>query len=340
MSLVTKFFIGIDVSKPYFDVSLMAVINHKKQAVQPARLDNTPEGIKALEKWLKTNGVTFDENTLVVIENTGVYHRLLWSFCSSRNLPIHIGNAAHIKWSFGIARGKNDKIDSLRLCSYAQKHCEELKATPALNAVLLLLKDLMRARTKLVSQINSIKTYIKELKNANDKAVVQLMEQAHKTAMEGIAKSIKSIEAEISRVIRENAALQTNYNLLLSVPGIGHLTAVYLICCTNNFYGKISGKQLACYAGVVPFEHSSGISVKGKTRVHKMANKELKKMLHLSSLTVIRYYPEFKTYYDRKKQQGKHSMSILNAIRNKIVLRAVAVVNKQKTYVDKTKIAA
>lgn len=71
-----------------------------------------------------------------------------------------------------------------------------------------------------------------------------------------------------------------------------------------------------------------------------MANKDLKKMLHLCSLTVIRYYPEFKTYYDRKKQQVKHSMSILNAIRNKIMLHAVAVVNNQKPYVDKTKIAA
>lgn len=340
MSLVTKFFIGIDVSKPYFDASLMAVVDHKKQAVQTARFDNTAQGIKALEKWFTTHGVTFDQNTLLVIENTGVYHRLLWSFCSSRNVPIHIGNAAHIKWSFGIARGKNDKIDSLRLCSYAQKHCDELKATPALDPVLLLLKDLMTARTKLVSQIGSIKTYIKELKNVSDKAVVQLMQQAHKTAIEGMAKSIKSIEAEISRIIAENAALKTNYDLLLSVPGIGHLTAVYLICCTNNFYGKINGKPLACYAGVVPFEHSSGISVKGKTRVHKMANKDLKKMLHLCSLTVIRYYPEFRTYYDRKKQEGKHSMSILNAIRNKIVLRAVAVVNNQKPYVDKTKIAA
>ena len=52
-----------------------------------------------------------------------------------------------------------------------------------------------------------------------------------------------------------------------------------MICCTNNFVGKISGKQLACYAGVVPFGKESGISVKRKNRVHHMANKELKKML-------------------------------------------------------------
>ena len=124
------------------------------------------------------------------------------------------------------------------------------------------------------------------------------------------------------------------------MPGIGHLTAVYLICCTHNFLGKITGKQLACYAGVVPFEHSSGISIKGRNRVHKMANKDLKKMLHMSALSAIQYYPEFKQYYNRKKEEGKHSMSVLNAIRNKIVLRVVAVVNNQKPYVEINKIAA
>ena len=65
-----------------------------------------------------------------------------------------------------------------------------------------------------------------------------------------------------------------------------------------------------------------------------MANKELKKMLHLCALSAIHYYPEFKQYYDRKRKEGKHSMSILNAIRNKIVLRVVAVVNNQRPYVQ------
>ena len=124
------------------------------------------------------------------------------------------------------------------------------------------------------------------------------------------------------------------------MPGIGHLTAVYIICCTNNFAGKINGKQLASYAGVVPFDHSSGISIKGKNRVHKMANKDLKKMLHLCALTTIKYYPEFRQYFERKKAEGKNGMLILNAIRNKLVLRVVAVVNKQQSYVDNTALVA
>jgi ABC-type transport system involved in Fe-S cluster assembly fused permease/ATPase subunit len=64
-----------------------------------------------------------------------------------------------------------------------------------------------------------------------------------------------------------------------------------------------------------------------------MANKDLKKLLHLSALSAIKYYPEFTQYYQRKKTAGKHSMSVLNAIRNKIVLRVVAVVNNKQAYV-------
>ena len=99
-------------------------------------------------------------------------------YCSQINLPIHIGNAAHIKWSFGIARGKNDIIDSIRLCNYAFKEADTLKTTPTLNPILMQLKDLMTARTRLLSQLNSIKTYLKELKNVSDKNIQKQLEQA------------------------------------------------------------------------------------------------------------------------------------------------------------------
>jgi transposase len=82
------------------------------------------------------------------------------------------------------------------------------------------------------------------------------------------------------------------------------------------------------------------IGIKGRNRVPSMANKELKRMLHLGALSAIRFYPEFRQYFERKKAQGKHSMSILNAIRNKIVLRMVAVVNKQQPYVENLAVAA
>src|SRR3954463_10358325 len=187
-----KCYLGMDVSKLWVDITLMQVVDHQKQAPLTERFDNSEAGMKALDKWLRKHQVSFDDNSLLVIENTGVYHRLIWSYCSSHELPLHIGNAAHIKYSFGIARGKNDKLDSQRLCTYARRNAEELKATPALNPVLLQLKDLMTARSRLLSQFNSIKQYLSELKLSNLKEVHQLLEQAHAAALEGIRASLKT----------------------------------------------------------------------------------------------------------------------------------------------------
>lgn len=340
MKKQTGSFLGIDVSKLWFDISLMHVIDFQKQQMITERFTNTLKGLALLKKWLKVQKVTFDNDTLLVIENTGIYHRMLWKFFSENNIPIHIGNAAHIKKSFGIARGKNDKIDSQRLCSYAYKNDEELKATPALNPAFLSLKDLITSRTRLKTQLGANKAYLKELKNINDKATQKMMENVYKMAIIGLQKSITEIEKQIRNVIKSDSSINANYTFLLSVPAIGPVTATYILCCTNNFANKISGKQLSCYAGVVPFSDRSGISLKGRNKVHKMANKELKSLLHLCALSSIKYYQEFRNYYDRKVKEGKHPNSVLNAICNKLLLRAVAVVNNQKCYVENYKKAA
>lgn len=337
MKMGVKFYLGMDVSKLWVDVAVLRVSDHVKQAVITGRFDNDAAGMKSLDKWLKKQGVSFDENSLLVIENTGVYHRRVWEYCSSKGLPLYIGNATHIKYSFGIARGKNDKIDSERLCSYCFKNADELKATPVLNPVFMRLKDMMTARSRLLAQKNSIKVYLAEMKLSNSKQAQAIIEQAHKAALEGIKQSIKIVEKQIKQMIQQDEAVKKNYELLLTVPGIGHLTAVYLICCTNNFISRITGKQLASYAGVAPFGNQSGTSIKGKDKVHKMANKDLKKLFHMGAVSAITHYPEFRDYYERKVKEGKHELSAINAVRSKIALRAVAVINNQAAYVNNYK---
>jgi transposase len=148
------------------------------------------------------------------------------------------------------------------------------------------------------------------------------------------------IEQQIALVIKSDPSINTNYNLLLSVPGIGPVTATYILCCTNNFAKKASGKQLACYAGLASFSDTSGTSLKGRNKVHKMSNKELKALLHMGALSAIKNYQEFRNYYNRKVNEGKHHNSVLNAVCNKIVLRVAAVVNNQEKYVENYKKAA
>lgn len=79
----TNFFIGIDVSKPHFDASLMAVVSHQKQAIQTARFDNTTQGVKVFGKWLKTHQVTLDEHTLLVMK-TRVFITVFYGCIAAR----------------------------------------------------------------------------------------------------------------------------------------------------------------------------------------------------------------------------------------------------------------
>ncbi|WP_299897690.1 IS110 family transposase, partial [uncultured Aquimarina sp.] len=110
------------------------------------------------------------------------------------------------------------------------------------------------------------------------------------------------------------------------------ITALYLAIFTNMFTRYQNAKQLACYCGVVPFEHTSGTSIRKRSKVHHMANKTLKKQLHLCALSAIQYDLELKNYYNRKVEEGKSKMLVINNVRNKLVHRVCAVIKRQQPY--------
>ena len=144
---------------------------------------------------------------------------------------------------------KSDIIDSVRLCQYCYKQSDELKATAALNPVFMKLKDLMSSRNRLVTQLHSTKNYIKELQCSNDKILQATLGKAHKAAIEGIKKSIAQIEDLIEQIIKDDPMIYKNYLLIKSVPGIGHLTASYIICCTNILHLKLRASSWPAMQG-------------------------------------------------------------------------------------------
>ncbi|MCA6438164.1 MAG: IS110 family transposase [Bacteroidetes bacterium] len=147
-----------------------------------------------------------------------------------------------------------------------------------------------------------------------------------------LLKNIKGIEKQIIEIIKSNEALNNQYKLATSVPGIGWVTFCYLAFFTNQFTKYNNGKQLASYAGVVPFEYTSGTSVRGKARVHPTVNKELKRLLHTVALSARTHSQEFKLYFERKVAEGKNKMLVINNIRNKLILRVAAVIKNNKHY--------
>ncbi|MBS0425206.1 MAG: IS110 family transposase [Proteobacteria bacterium] len=329
-----NYFVGIDVSKHTLDVAFIVQQDTERATPCWKVFDNDDQGLWAMKTWLQNNHVPLQGDTLFVIENTGLYHRRLVNFCNKHQLQLCIENGAQVKWSLGIARGKSDKVDSRRLATYAVRFADRLKPAAALHEGIQAIKDLITLRNRHIVQLSSLRTHLKELKATTQIKSVKELEKIHLPLIEAMKAVIKKIEAAIIKKIQAKELTKKQYRLLLSIPCIGPVTASYLIACTNAFTLCSSGKQLACYCGVVPFEYQSGISIKGKHHVHKMANKHLKSLLHLCAMSAIKYVQEIKDYFNRKVEEGKHKMSVINAIRNKLVLRVFAVIKNDTPFVE------
>ena len=63
-----------------------------------------------------------------------------------------------------------------------------------------------------------------------------------------------------------------------------------------------------------------------------MADKNLKTTLHMAAMAAVREVGELQEYYLRKVGQGKNKMSVLNAVRNKLIHRVFACVRDNRYY--------
>ncbi len=152
-----------------------------------------------------------------------------------------------------------------------------------------------------------------------------------------IDSKIKKVNESMLKLVKSDDQLNQQYKLISTVPGVGDITALYLLIYTGGFSKFSSFKQFACYCGIAPFDFQSGTSIRAKTRVSHLANKKLKSVLTLCTLGLIRAEGEFKTYYLRKKAEGKNSMSVINVLRNKIISRVFAVIKRGTEYVPAEK---
>jgi len=322
-------FVGIDLSKLSFDVAIIVDEQEPKSYV----FDNTKKGIQAFFRLLKNQNIEIPD-ILVCMEHTGVYGKLVIAKLVEKRANLCVEMSLKIVRSMGIQRGKSDKIDAVRIAKYAQKNQRELESYQPTPEVLDQLRTLMTVRDRLVKSRADIAKYPNELERFAPK-LGMLAKRNIKKSINALSKEIKRIEEEMQKLILSDDKLNKMVGLATSVVGIGKLTALYLVIHTNFFTRHENPKQLACYCGVVPFEHTSGSSVKKKPKVHHMANKLLKKQLHLCAMTAINHDPELKAYYNRKVQEGKPKMLVINNVRRKLVDRVCTVIKRQRPYQKK-----
>ena len=324
-----NYFFGVDVSKKTVDIT--CIINQETTHLQ---FTNDQEGMQLLLQWLKELNIAFDQ-TLFCMEATGLYCFPLTEFLTLNEIDTWIEHAVQIKKATALNRGKNDKVDSKRIAIYATKNLDRLRLWKPMSTTLQKIKHLASLRERLVDTKKRLITPIKEFEDIGNNEMAKLLSKTIKNSLAALDKDLKNTEIKITEIINEDDNLKQLYKLITSVVGIGFVTAINLLVYTNGFTVMKDARKLACYCGVAPFEYSSGTSIRGRTKVHFMANKKLKCNLHMASLSAVKLDTDLKAYYERKVAEGKSKLSVLNAVKNKLLARVIAVVNKQELYVKK-----
>jgi len=309
---------GIDLSQEKFDVNFLNSDNKSKSFIVKNNLTGIVDFLGNLPK-----------DAILCAEHTGVYGELLVFISNCMNVPISLSTGYEIRHSLGLLKGKSDQVDACRIREYGERFYDKLKFVKYPDEQLKELKELYNLRAQLVKERKMLQTHEKGKIHMPYNSIK--VHEISESMLKSLSKAIEDLEFEIAGLIMSKQELRTNYKLIIGIKGIGHVTACDLIVTTGNFKEIDTVRKAASYAGVCPFPNSSGKMVK-KSRVSHMADKKLKSLLYLCSVSAVNTNPEYKLYFLRKKQEGKPYFLIMNNVANKLLRTIYSIINSKKEY--------
>jgi len=323
-----NYFVGVDTSKDELDFAVLkdnVFLIHKE-------CRNEPKEIAALVDELKTFKGFTTGKTLFCIEDTGMYCNPLLSHLKKTKAKIVLELPIRIKRSLGLVRGKNDRIDAIRIAQYASRYKDNLRLLSEKRPVVEMLRELLSLRSRIQSLNDGIKKRLSERARFDKKYINQKSSKLCGRTLAAMKEDLEEIEHEIDSLVENDPNISRLLAIVSSVPNVGRITALHIIVYSNEFKNIRTAKKFACFAGIAPFKIESGKN-EGKAKISRIANRKMKSLLHLCAVSALRHPNEFSHYAERKIAEGKHKMKVLNAVRNKIILRVYTCVKEDRVYV-------
>lgn len=218
-------------------------------------------------------------------------------------------------------------VDSQFIADYIYLMRERLQPSQPESQTIKTLRQLYNERSLVVKTRTMFQNQAKTL---TDKTSAKRVDKT----IDMLTAQIKVIEAEIKTVINADEMVRTNYNLLISIPGIGLINAVQTIVATGNFIRFQTARQYAKFACVSPIIIQSGSSVRDGNHTCRFGHNEIKPTLTEAARSAIMHDNQLKEYYNRKRSEGKSHGCVMNALKFKLICRMFAVIARQQPYVN------
>lgn len=320
--------LGIDISKRRFDVALLL-----GERIRQAVFLNTEAGFQELLAWLAKHRPSPDAPLHACMEATGNWGLDVAEVLHGAGVRVSIVNPSRVKahGQSELARNKTDKLDAALIARFCRAHRPAAWTPPAAH---------LRELRELVRRCDGLKAArvqeINRQKSGTASPAVAALIVAH---LDWLDRQIEAIMSAVQALVAADPVLSRNHDLLLSIPGIGAMTAPVLLAELPNVeprgspdIGEFTPKGLAAFAGLSPQEHSSGSSVRRPGRISRIGSERLRRALYMCALSSKRRNPALAEFVARLTAAGKPPKVILLVVARKLLVFAHAIIRTQKPF--------
>lgn len=328
-------YIGIDLHKR--TQTWVALSEDGQSKLLTKTFDVTPEGVTEAIKLTKSLS---QNNLIAAIEPVCGW---LWvvEMLRKEGIEVHISNPRKTK-AISDSLQKTDENDAhllARLCKTGLMY-ESFEVSPEMQKLRSLVRErgfLIRTRAGMKCRLESVVTRsgrhlvdgsLRSRKGVN--SIITSDEEEWKRALNTIADLDKYI-GELDRTVAQYAKGKIP-TLLMSIPGVGPVTAVSVWAEVGDFARFPSSEKLCAFAGLVPTERSSG-EVQKLGRITKTGSKVLRYVLVESAMHIRDNEKSsvlYNFYYSIREKRG--AMRARVALARKILSICWYMVKRGQTY--------
>ena len=298
--------LGVDISKETLDV-------HLHPCGAAARFGNDKAGFAALKKWLRAH-----PPKQIVYEATGAYHRAFeaWfldaGFCMVKVNP---RQARRFAEAIG-TRAKTDAVDAAMLAKFGAT--VDLRPLESDTKLLADMQELLVARRALIKDQTAAR-------NRKGQRTIALLKAQAAQRLAQITRDIAAIDAALRAHIKANPTLKTRYDILVSIPGLGEITAITLLIDMPEL-GSLDNPCAASLAGLAPIARDSG-KFRGQRTIGG-GRAHVRHALYMPALVAAFHNPDLGRVYKRLIEEGRPAKVAITAVMRKLLILANALLKK------------
>ena len=305
-------YIGIDISQQYMDADLPGGVQ---------RLAQDPAGYAALLAALPAG-------TVCVLEATGPYGLRLLAALHQAQRPVCVVNPLQVRRfaQSQLRRSKTDRTDAQLLSQFGRAF------TPALHQPPPQWLSQLQQRQALLDLLLGQRTALRNHRHA-------LRQSPWPDPV-----STKALEAELARLDQQVEDLEkslaadaqaqcgADYERLRQIPGVGPRIAVALLLAGPGLRAFAGWRQAVAYAGLCPRHYESGSSVRARTRLSKLGDGRLRRLLYVGAWSASRANPACQALYQRLLARGKAKPQALCAVAARLLRQAWAMLTHERDF--------